>query len=38
MKFAPRKIAIHTIIFVAAIVLISVIGIWFDTGPVVLSP
>ena len=38
MKLTLGKIAAHVIIFVAVMVVISALGIWFDTGPVVSSP
>jgi len=32
-----RKLLIHTVIFIAAIALISLVSIWFGLGPVVHS-
>lgn len=38
MKSTSRKLGAHIIIFIVALVVISAVGIWLDTGPVVLSP
>jgi hypothetical protein len=35
MNVSIRKVALHVLWFVIAIVTISAIGIWFGTGPVV---
>jgi hypothetical protein len=38
MKSTPRRIATHVIIFVVAIIVITALSIWLDTGAVVFSP
>jgi hypothetical protein len=37
MRSKLKKIALHTIIFVAALVIISAVAIWLNLGPVVHS-
>ena len=38
MKPTLPKIAVHTVMFIVVIVLMSALSIWLGTGPVVLSP
>jgi t-SNARE complex subunit (syntaxin) len=38
MKRRSAKIAVHVVIFVVLIVVMSAVSIWLGTGPVVLSP
>jgi len=37
MKSTLKKIALHTILFVAALVIISAVAIWLGLGPVAHS-
>jgi hypothetical protein len=38
MRSTPAKIAVHVLIFVVLIVVMSAVSIWLGTGPVVSSP
>jgi hypothetical protein len=38
MKPTPAKIAVHVVLFVVLIMVMSAVSIWLGTGPVVLSP
>jgi hypothetical protein len=38
MKWTPEKIAVHVVLFIVVIVVMSAVSIWLDTGPVLLSP
>jgi hypothetical protein len=38
MRSTPAKIAIHVVIFVVVIVVMSALSIWLGTGPVLFSP
>ena len=38
MKPTSARIAVHVVMFVALVVVMSALSIWLGTGPVVLSP
>jgi hypothetical protein len=38
MKPTSAKIAVHVVLFVVLMVVMSAVSIWLGTGPVVLSP
>jgi hypothetical protein len=38
MRWTPAKIALHVVIFVVVIVIMSAVSIWLGTGPVLFSP
>ncbi len=38
MRPTPAKIAVHVVIFVVVIVVMSALSIWLGTGPVLFSP
>jgi hypothetical protein len=38
MKPTSARVAVHVVLFVVLIVVMSAVSIWLGTGPVVLSP